>query len=72
MDKKTKILKQQYSQARMAYEEISEIKTELNCAYASFDNALDPKLIDACIYEINALNTRYNAALQRSKSQLRQ
>ena len=68
MDKKTKKIRAEYAQARAMLDELSSIKSELNCAYQSFDNAVDPDLIDACIYEINALNTRYSSALQRLKS----
>ena len=49
------------------YMEISQTIAALNEAYAGFDEALDPDLIDSYIYEINALTLRYHFLLKQSK-----
>ena len=48
--------------------EMTQVGQALKEAYARFDYADDPDLIDACIYEINALKARYNYTLRRVKS----
>lgn len=40
-------------------ESIEETRHALDNAYAGFDNALEPDLIDCYIYEINALLKKY-------------
>lgn len=39
---------------------IEKTRRDLEIAYAGFDNALEVDLIDSYIYEINALQKRYN------------
>lgn len=53
---------------------IRELERELNAttqalkeAYTRFDYVCDSELIDACIYEINALKARSNYLLRRIK-----
>lgn len=41
-------------------EELEAAQKELLHAYARFDFANEPELIDACIYEIKAANARYD------------
>ena len=41
---------------------------ELRSAYARFRFAADPALIDACAYERNALQAKYNDLLRRAKA----
>lgn len=41
-------------------ESIQKTRQALEVAYAGFDNALDQDLIDSYIFEINALQKRYN------------
>jgi len=41
-------------------EDIEKTRTALDIAYAGFDNATDPDMIDCYIYEINALLKRYS------------
>ena len=38
----------------------------LETAYAGFDNATDPDLIDCYIYEVNAIQKRYKYLLQEA------
>ena len=40
-------------------EDIEKTRKALDIAYAGFDNATDPDMIDCYIYEINALLKRY-------------
>lgn len=41
-------------------ENIEKTRYALEIAYAGFDNATDPDLIDCYIYEVNALLKRYS------------
>lgn len=41
-------------------EDIEKTRIALDTAYAGFDNATDPDMIDCYIYEINALLKRYD------------
>ena len=41
-------------------EDIKKTRYALEIAYAGFDNAVEPDLIDSYIYEINALQKRYD------------
>ena len=44
-------------------------KWELDNAYAGFEYATDPDLIDCYIYELNAAQLRYQFLLRKFKSQ---
>ena len=44
-----------------------ETKTQLNHAYAQFNFYSDPDLVDACVYEINALQSRYSYYVRQVK-----
>lgn len=50
--------------------EIGQIRDNLESAYSCFNSLSDPLLVDACIYEINALRVRYDHALRRAKESL--
>ena len=43
--------------------EMREIRSRLGRAYAAFDYVTDPNMMDACIFEISALRSRYNYAV---------
>ncbi len=58
--KQAKIFKAEYDR-RMR--ELQDIRSQLHCAYTAFDNVTDPDMMDACIFEINALKSRYNYAV---------
>lgn len=45
------------------YKEYKSIQSQLHSAYDAFDYVTDPNMMDACIYEINALKSRYNCAV---------
>lgn len=40
-------------------EDLRKTKLALDTANSNFENALDPDLIDCCIYELNAMQRRY-------------
>lgn len=48
-------------------EDIKKTRYALEIAYAGFDNAVEPDLIDSYIYEINALQKRYDHLLTLSE-----
>lgn len=48
----------------MARAEIGELRDRLSNAYAFFDRTTDPDVLEACVYEINALRSRYNTAFK--------
>ena len=47
--------------------EMLGVRRELEQAYNEFDNITDPLLMEACIYEINALRAKYNCAVHDLK-----
>lgn len=47
-------------------EELAMTRYALENAYAGFDNATDPDLIDCYIYELNAVMKRYKYLLQKA------
>ena len=47
-----------------AVDEIAAIRGNLDEAYSHFNDATDTDALDACIYEISALRSRYNTALK--------
>ena len=46
------------------FTELSDTRFALAQAYMRFDNTVEPDLVDACIYEINAISSRYNYILR--------
>lgn len=63
--KEEKRLKAEYN-SRL--NELNDIRLQLRRAYAAFDNTTDCDMMDACIYEINALKSRYNSAVINVKN----
>ena len=47
-------------------EDIRKTKLALDTAHSNFDNAVDPDLIDCCIYELNATQKRYAFLLKQA------
>ena len=56
----------QRKQQRAHRAEVQRVRTEQ--AYNEFDNVTDPLLMEACIYEINALRAKYNCAVHDLKN----
>ena len=52
---------------RQLMEGMRETRTQLNHAYAQFNVYSDPDLVDACVYEINALQRRYSYYVRQVK-----
>ena len=44
-------------------DDLRKTKKELHIAYANFEHAVDPDLIDSSIYELNAVQLRYKFLL---------
>ena len=55
-----KMLKREY---RKRVAEMKHVRSELQCAYSVFNSVTDPDIMDACIFEISALQSRYNYAV---------
>ena len=52
---------------RQLLEGMRETRNQLNHAYAQFNVYSDPDLVDACVYEINALQSRYSYYVRQVK-----
>ena len=52
---------------RQLVEGMRAIRAQLNHAYAQFNLYSDPDLVDACVYEINALQSRYSYYVRQVK-----
>jgi len=55
--------KLQKAEYRSCLNELNEIKMQLQCAYSAFNEVTEPELLDACIFEISSLKSRYNRAV---------
>ena len=49
------------------FTELSDTRFALAQAYVRFDNTTEPELVDACVYEINAVTSRYDYLLRQIK-----
>lgn len=47
--------------------DIARTKFDLDIAYSRFENVVDPEMIDSYIYEVNAVQKRYNFLIGRAK-----
>ena len=52
---------------RQLMEGMRATRAQLNHAYAQFNLYSDPDLVDACVYEINALQSRYSYFVRQVK-----
>ena len=48
--------------------ELLEAQSELAQAYRRFDQALDPELVESCIYQIKAIKARCNYLIRAIKA----
>ncbi len=48
-------------------DDLEQARCDLSLAYDNFQNAMDPDMIDCCIYQVNALQMRYKFLLTRAK-----
>ena len=58
----------QEEERRQLVEGMRETKAQLNHAYAQFNFYSDPDLVDACVYEINSLQSRYSYYVRQVKA----
>ena len=52
---------------QLLLEGMQATRAQLNHAYAQFNFYSDPDLVDACVYEINALQSRYSYFVRQMK-----
>jgi hypothetical protein len=67
MSKKSRELKQRRVDISSASDELRCIHDDLSLVYRHFNNTNDPALLDAYIYEMSALKSRYDHALKNIK-----
>ena len=49
------------------FDELTAVRADLDGAYRRFDQTCEPELVDACVYEIAAAQSRYNYLLRAIK-----
>lgn len=47
--------------------ELESTKNDLTAAYSNFENAIEPDIVDSCIYELQAIQLRYKFLLSKIK-----
>ncbi|MEG2376998.1 MAG: DUF2508 family protein [Clostridia bacterium] len=52
---------------RALLRELDATLSELRCARTCFEQAKDPEIIEACVYEIKSAESRYSFLLRRAK-----
>lgn len=68
MSRHSKAAKHQKIEYRRALDELGLVRASLEDAYVRFDALTDPRAMDACIFEINALRSKYDCAVRDIKS----
>ena len=63
--KQRRALRAEYEKALA---ELDEVRGRLDETYGRFNTVTDEAALDACIYEISALKSRYNCAVRAVKS----
>ena len=69
-----KLSKKKQSQRLLTYdekyllEELIQTKNALEIANSNFENAVDPDLIDCCIYQVNSAQIKYKFLLEKAKA----
>lgn len=53
---------------RSLMNEIQAAKRDMDQALQNFEHAVDPSLIDSCIFDLNAAQMRYKYLMKRAKS----
>ena len=48
-------------------EELQEAQWELTLAYRQFNRAVDPELVESCVYHISSVKARCNYLIRRIK-----
>ena len=65
---KRKQRKASEAEYRKALEELGDVRRQLDDTYNRFNAVSDSAALDACIYEISALKSKYNCAVRAIKS----
>ena len=65
--RRRKAAERREEERRQLMEGMRQTKDQLNYAYAQFNLYSDPDLVDACVYEINALQSRYSYFVRQVK-----
>ena len=63
--KQRRALRAEYEKALA---ELDDVRGRLDETYGRFNTVTDEAALDACIYEISALKSRYNCAVRAVKS----
>ena len=53
-------------------QELQDAQGELAQAYRQFDQAVDPELVESCIYQISAIKARCNYLIRSIKARMPQ
>ena len=61
-------LSEREAERRQLMEGMKQTRDQLNYAYAQFNIYTDPDLVDACVYEIYALHSRYSYYVRQVKA----
>ena len=48
--------------------QMTELRRELDSAYSNFNSVSDPQLLEAIVFEISALQSRYSCMLREIKT----
>ena len=64
---RNKAAQRREEERRQLVEGLKQTRDQLNYAYAQFNIYSDPDLVDACVYEINALQSRYSYFVRQVK-----
>lgn len=59
--------KSQSTAYSLLLDDLEKARYDLALAYDNFENAMEPDLIDYCIYQVNALQMRYKFLLTKAK-----
>ena len=51
-----------------AMQELNDVRSQLDDTYNRFNSVSDSAQLDACIYEISALKSKYNCAVRAIRS----
>ena len=65
--RKAKDLPREDGEGKALLEQMDDVCLRLKSARCRFDNALDEELVEAAIYELDALESRYAYLLRRAK-----
>ena len=58
---------QQTTAYSLLLDDLEKARCDLALVYDNFENAMEPDMIDCCIYQMNALQMRYKFLLTKAK-----